>query len=274
MFINDIDREVLAQLIEGVTPSKLRRKALRDRLILSQFIAEARDEELTDTQTKEIEASTERACPISARTHKKGAAKSKPWNPNPNTRIKQNTNSRCRDCGGPFPHSTSCPAKGKACLNCKKPNHFAKVCRSKKAEVKQITEGSSETEEIFTLRSSKKVPTTSVVINNQNISFIIDTGASVNVITEATYNNMKKKPQLKPSSTVIYGYKAVQKLPVLGCFTSTASHKKYAIKAMSSKIVTSPAATSSLLQSPRLWASSRFPTVSKSQMIFSMDLGR
>ncbi|GFO17915.1 transposon ty3-i Gag-Pol polyprotein [Plakobranchus ocellatus] len=229
---NDIDREILAQLIEGVTSSKLRRKALRDRLTLSQFIAEARNEELTDTQTKEIEASTEQACPVSARTHKKGAAKSKPWYPNPATRNKQNTNSTCRNCGGPFPHSTSCPAKGKICLNCKKPNHFAKVCRSKKAEIKRITEDSSETEEIFTFRSSKKVPTTSVFINNQNISFIIDTGASVNVITEATYNNMKKKPQLKPSSTAIYGYNAVQKLPVLGCFTTTASHKKYATKAM------------------------------------------
>ncbi|GFN77011.1 Gag Polyprotein [Plakobranchus ocellatus] len=83
---NDIDREILAQLIEGVTSSKLRRKALRDRLTLSQFIAEARNEELTDTQTKEIEASTEQACPVSARTHKKGAAKSKPWYPNPTTR--------------------------------------------------------------------------------------------------------------------------------------------------------------------------------------------
>ncbi|GFN97819.1 poly [ADP-ribose] polymerase [Plakobranchus ocellatus] len=93
--------------------------------------------------------------------------------------------------------------KGKTCLNCKKPNHFANVCRSKKADVKQITEGSSETEEIFTLRSSKKVPTTSVFINNQNICFIINTVASVNVITEARYNNMKKKPQLKLSSIAI-----------------------------------------------------------------------
>ncbi|GFO29260.1 retrovirus-related pol polyprotein from transposon 412 [Plakobranchus ocellatus] len=196
------------------------------------FITEARNEELTETQTKEIEASTERACPVSARTHKKGAAKSKPWNPDPATRNKQNTNSKCRNCGGPFPHSTSCFAKGKICLNCKKPNNVANVCRSKKAEVKQITEDSSETEEIFTLWSSKKVPTTSLLINNQNISFIIDTGASVSVITEATYNNMKKKPQLKPSSTAIYGYNAVQKLPALGCFTTTASHKKYATKAM------------------------------------------
>ncbi|GFN77010.1 nfx1-type Zinc finger-containing-like protein [Plakobranchus ocellatus] len=43
---------------------------------------------------------------------------------------------------------------------------------------------------------------------------------------------MKKKPQLKPSSTAIYGYNVVQKLSVMGCFTTTTSHKKYATKAM------------------------------------------
>ncbi|GFO02537.1 Gag Polyprotein [Plakobranchus ocellatus] len=44
----DADREILAQMIEGVTSSKLRKKALRDRITLSQFLSEARNEELTE----------------------------------------------------------------------------------------------------------------------------------------------------------------------------------------------------------------------------------
>ena len=37
----------------------------------------------------------------------------------------------CRNCGGTFQHKDSpCPMKGRECNLCKKPNHFAKACRS------------------------------------------------------------------------------------------------------------------------------------------------
>ncbi|KAJ1179954.1 hypothetical protein NDU88_005182 [Pleurodeles waltl] len=35
----------------------------------------------------------------------------------------------CYMCGGAYPHQGKCPAQGKQCTNCKKRNHFAKVCR-------------------------------------------------------------------------------------------------------------------------------------------------
>jgi hypothetical protein len=37
----------------------------------------------------------------------------------------------CRNCGGQFPHTIKCPAKGKTCNFCKKHNHCRKVCRSR-----------------------------------------------------------------------------------------------------------------------------------------------
>jgi hypothetical protein len=43
---------------------------------------------------------------------------------------KKKTN--CRNCGGEFPHASKCPALGKTCNFCRKMNHFAKVCRSKR----------------------------------------------------------------------------------------------------------------------------------------------
>jgi hypothetical protein len=43
---------------------------------------------------------------------------------------KKKTN--CRNCGGEFPHASKCPALGKTCNICRKINHFAKVCRSKR----------------------------------------------------------------------------------------------------------------------------------------------
>ena len=42
-------------------------------------------------------------------------------------------NMPCRNCGFSLPHksqSGECPAKGKECAKCGKPNHFAKVCRT------------------------------------------------------------------------------------------------------------------------------------------------
>ena len=46
--VENIEREILAPLIEGVTSSKLRRKALRDRLSLTQLMAKARNDELIE----------------------------------------------------------------------------------------------------------------------------------------------------------------------------------------------------------------------------------
>ena len=40
---------------------------------------------------------------------------------------------KCGYCGYDLPHRTQngeCPAKGKICSKCEKPNHFSKVCRS------------------------------------------------------------------------------------------------------------------------------------------------
>jgi len=39
----------------------------------------------------------------------------------------------CKNCGGDYaPKQKSCPAFGRKCLHCGKPNHFKKVCRSKR----------------------------------------------------------------------------------------------------------------------------------------------
>ena len=41
---------------------------------------------------------------------------------------------KCRNCGGEYPHKGDCPAKGKTCNFCNKPNHFKSVCRSFKKQ--------------------------------------------------------------------------------------------------------------------------------------------
>ena len=53
----------------------------------------------------------------------------------------------CTRCGRPFGegHLKKCPAIGKTCKNCSKPNHFAKMCKSQ--QVNEIAEKSSSSDE-------------------------------------------------------------------------------------------------------------------------------
>jgi hypothetical protein len=40
-------------------------------------------------------------------------------------------NTACRSCGGACANPSLCPARGKTCSYCQKPNHFARVCRAR-----------------------------------------------------------------------------------------------------------------------------------------------
>ena len=44
--------------------------------------------------------------------------------------ITTTTDKTCFSCGGPYPHSSMCPAKGKNCTKCGRLDHFEKVCRN------------------------------------------------------------------------------------------------------------------------------------------------
>ncbi|GFR94684.1 gamma-glutamyl phosphate reductase [Elysia marginata] len=124
--------------------------------------------------------------------------------------FKQSKTMACKNWGGIYPHQQSklCPARGKICTVSKNPNHFARVCRSKlKTEsVRQIEDNrhnESSSEDIFSVKSNKRVPTATIRLNNQTVTCVVDTGASVNIITKQTFDRFRKKPVLSPSSTAI-----------------------------------------------------------------------
>ncbi|GFR62365.1 LOW QUALITY PROTEIN: hypothetical protein ElyMa_003579800 [Elysia marginata] len=142
-------------MIEGVISSKLRKKALRDKVTLHQFLQEARNEELTNKQVGEIEREEGQAAAISRKPrHLKiegsqsqaGASFQFKYKGTYKQGRPFGNKSKCRNCGGTFPHPSTrpCPAKGKTCHLCGKANHFASVCRSSrkherhKTAVKQI----------------------------------------------------------------------------------------------------------------------------------------
>ena len=112
---------------------------------------------------------------------------------NHNDKGKQHTRSCC-NCGGQFPHTIKCPAKGKTCNFCKKHNHCSKGCRSRLKredfqEVKTkeaIIESSSDEEYAYTIKKktehvsvvSTKTPKVNVTVNEKQCKFLLDTGAT------------------------------------------------------------------------------------------------
>ncbi|GFS22577.1 retrovirus-related Pol polyprotein from transposon 412 [Elysia marginata] len=155
----DLERELLSQMIEGVISSKLRKKALRDKVTLHQFLQEARNEELTNKQVGEIkEKSSE-----------------------------------------------------------KQERH--------KTAVKQIHhedyESDSDSAGVFQINTKKSIPTVTADLCSNQVKFIVDTGASVNILTKTSYDKMHKKLILRPDPIAIYGYSNSEKLDVLGRFTAS-----------------------------------------------------
>ena len=106
----------------------------------------------------------------------------------------------CQYCdrrhGGP---KEACPAFGQQCRKCGKKNHFQKVCRSTvKPEVCEITR-----EELLTLNSGDKDRAyCNLRVNNYMVHFLMDCGATVNVLPlkDATAMSPKLRSLRPPES--------------------------------------------------------------------------
>ena len=136
----------------------------------------------------------------------------------------------CYRCGGPH-LATQCRHIQTECRSCKKRGHLARVCRSAKstpnkttnyitntdstaeAVVGEATSGSdsdSESYDMFTLSSDGTSPfRVDVLLNGVPVQMELDTGASLTIINETTYNQVQQQssvPQLQPTQHVLKSY--------------------------------------------------------------------
>ena len=118
------------------------------------------------------------------------------------------------------PSHTSLPVlpKGKQCRSCQKIGHFARVCDSTNHEVRQVMQGTEsdfsdgvdDVQFVFAVNNSvTNTPTVETRICDTNISFLIDTGASINIIDYQSYQKIYPRPKLQPHSPMIYAYGSV-----------------------------------------------------------------
>ena len=235
----DVEREIKTQIIQGCLSQRLRRRALRETISLTQLLDYGRSLETSETQARGMEEKLQSEVAtgyVNNTVHEQ-------------TRHKK-TRAKCYRCNGSYPHTSVCPAMGKTCNSCHKQNHFAAVCRSKQqrkpnkrsgnftgrkykkqhqsvnkveAENRDDTSSSvSDDEYVFTTAVKKNTksgayPTATITIGKENIDFVLDTGATVNLIEESDYLRLKEVV-LKKTSTKIFPYDSQVSLKILGKF--------------------------------------------------------
>ncbi|XP_053376974.1 uncharacterized protein K02A2.6-like [Mercenaria mercenaria] len=134
----------------------------------------------------------------------------------------------CQNCGQ-FHGDKQCKAKGVQCRNCKKWNHYARVCRSKRVnEVR--ADDSSEDIYIDTVISAVDKMCNQAFVDiktgplGKQISFKIDTGAQVNILPHFALQQLGVKTALCSSVTKLTGYNG-NPLVCLGSITLQCTHE-------------------------------------------------
>ena len=254
----NVDKEILSAVIQNCRSSRLRRRALREAdKTLDDILKMGRALEMADSHANTMERG-EQSIPV----NKIGARKQKTPNKqfatggsrHPRQR-RRTKSSKCRQCGGEYPHVGDCPAKGQVCHACNKPNHFAKMCRTPSKEKLpkpqrqkpvngiaaarfQLESDSDSSDEEYTYSITEhavnnvnsKLPQTRIKLNDVECTLLLDTGTTTNILDEATYKKIgtpklhvkkKNRPKLQP-------YGGGKTLKVLGsCKVVTETKGRY-----------------------------------------------
>ena len=155
-----------------------------------------------------------------------------------NAQLKKEQSS-CYSCGGKH-LSTVCKFKTSTCHYCHKQGHIATVCRTKIRDNKKKTSLTKPTHQLqvddntqvspyamFYTPSSRSNPIlVTVTLNEVDHTMEVDTGATLSVMSEATYESLwsKKKPQLIPCSSQLKTYTGEQ-IKVKGAISVNVRYK-------------------------------------------------
>ncbi|XP_043232854.1 uncharacterized protein K02A2.6-like [Amphibalanus amphitrite] len=144
----------------------------------------------------------------------------------------------CRYCGRRRHTSPQqCPALGKTCFKCGGRDHFANVCSGSSHRVQSVqcvpdTEHDEDQEEGYFLGvvegHKNKDWTVSVEVGQSQVSFKVDSGADVNVMSLQQYEQMVQKPDLLPTSRQLTSVGGA--LDVLGVFSATIKYKQVSLE--------------------------------------------
>ncbi|CAB4026663.1 Retrovirus-related Pol poly from transposon, partial [Paramuricea clavata] len=171
----NIDFEIEMQIVTNGTSSRLRKKALQDpKYSLANMLIDGRKYETSSAQDVGIEEQFKTRENINA------------------TAMATPTEKKCYYCGFKYPHDNQpCPAKSAICNDCGRKGHFAKVCRTRGKSFPSI--GNFEKLQTQVSQETKEKTHATVKINGQDGLFVVDTGATVDIIDSTTYAKLKEK---------------------------------------------------------------------------------
>ena len=227
--------ELKNQIIYGCFSDKLKVRALEDETItLENLIKLAKTIEMVDNHMLELK---KHADPVERELVNQFSNCSMRGN-------KQNFKSdkpigQCWRCGGNFPHDQDkvCPAIEQNCNFCKKRGHFEKCCRSKKNTytnnndsrkqkvnivrkfLAKYESGDEGDDQVWSLQNeNSKIPIIKLNVGQNLVNFTIDTGATVNIMDERTFNELSVKPRITQSAVKLYAYGNANPLKIIGQF--------------------------------------------------------
>jgi transposase InsO family protein len=246
---SDPAKEIKDHIISTCTSNSLRRRALRDNLDLPNLLKTGRAIEISERQARQVEQqefSNVNSLRDGIPQHPNKEATGRPRSRFENPRLRNFRDAEpsrgketCRNCGGTYPHIRVCPARGKDCKSCGKVGHFARVCRTNppsSQHVQNVThtppqpppDSDSEPDYVFTIANLSGQPTTPkcyVNIAGHSVPVMIDSGASVNILDDVTYNKIthNKGIRLQKTNHKIYSYGSSRPLPIKGTIITNIS---------------------------------------------------
>ena len=257
------EREIKDQVVFRCKSDRLRRKALREDLTLTQLLEAARAMEMSEKQAKAMEGTeTEyKVDKVEIKRFGKGTG-----NYNKSDREKKESEKVCFNCGGRWPHENKCPAFKQKCRSCGELNHFARQCKksqykgrrlkavkhdndSEEEKISKIHKAgqrgkkdldcrssSSSSDESYLYRLEEKkicqvsgICTTrayaDIEINGKKLKLQIDSGSDKNVLSEKDYEKIKKQVTIHKTSLKLYPYNSKVPIKLLGKFSATIQSK-------------------------------------------------
>ena len=211
------------RIVCGVSDVKLSEKLLAEAdLNLENCLKICRTHELSKTRTAEIKDSKDNTVEVDELNRRKVTLK--PQN---------DSSGRCKYCGRRHQLGAKfCPAFGKKCTACTKPNHFAVVCKSKKL-VQEVIENENYTEyqgdDSFFIDAVSNNDIkgnqafVDIQIGERGVKMKLDTGAQVNALPLSIFKSLNCG-EVDRTDAILTAY-AGHKIDVAGSKVITCRHK-------------------------------------------------